>query len=346
MKIPSWRLAAVLGALVFAAHMPTAGAVEDDGFYRGKQITFIVGSGPGGGYDVYARAFAPFLGEHIPGKPKIVVSNMVGASSLRAATYMGNTAPRDGSVIAITLSSIPTAPQLTPTGANFDPATFSWVGSMTKDPFVGYVWHTSPIKSVADAFNREVTMGADSLGSAGADMAVIAKTFFGMKLKLVLGYPDSNSVKLAMEKGEVEGTFANFYADIKSTRPEWVRNGLIRFVVQHGKTRSKDLPDVPSIFEFAKTDEHRIALNLLLARQEFAKPVFAPPGVPPARLEMLRRAFDETLKDPAFLEIAARTGIPIEEPMTGEELTAAVLEVAKTPPEVGAHVRQIFENYK
>ena len=346
MNKPSWRLAAALGALIFAAQTPAARAVEDDGFYRGKQITFIVGAGPGGGYDVYARVFAPFLGEHIPGKPKVVVSNMVGASSLRAASHMGNVAPRDGSMIAMTLSSVPTAPQLTPAGANFDPATLSWIGSMTKDPFVGYVWHTSPIKTVADTFDREVTMGADALGSAGADMAVIAKTFFGMKLKLVLGYPDSNSVKLAMEKGEVEGTFANFYADITSTRPEWVRNGRIRFVVQHGKTRSRHLPDTPSIFEYVKTDEQRSALNLLLSRQEFAKPIFAPPGLPPVRLEMLRRGFDSAMKDAAFLEIAAKAGLPLEEPLTGEELTAAVLEVSRTPPDVGARVRDLFANYK
>ena len=349
-KAPSFRRSAI-GALALASGLAlsiaqAARAADDDGFFRGKQINLVVGSGVGGGYDVYGRVLAPFYGEHIPGKPKVVVSNMVGASSLRAAGYMSASAPRDGTVIALTLSSIPTAPQLTPTGANFDPTQFSWIGSMTRDPFVGYVWHTSPIKTIDDTFNTEVTMGADSLGSAGADLAVIAKTFFGMKLKLVLGYPDSAAVKLAMENGEVEGTFANFLADIKSTRPQWLKQGLARIIVQHGFTRSPELPNVPTLFEYAKTDEQKAALRLLLARQEFAKPLFAPPSIPPQRLEALRRAFDETMRDPAFLEAAAKADIPIEAPMTGENLATSVAELARTPPSVGAQVRKIFENYK
>ena len=217
---------------------------------------------------------------------------------------------------------------------------------MTRDPFVGYVWHTSPIKTIEDTFKTEVTMGADSLGSAGADLAVIAKTFFGMKLKLVLGYPDSATVKLAMEKGEVAGTFANFLADIKSTRPQWLRDGLARIIVQHGFTRVAELPNVPTLFEYAKTDQQKVALRLLLARQDFAKPLFGPPGVPAQRLEVLRRAFDETMRDPAFLAAAAKADIPIDGPMKGEDLTTSVIELAKTPPEVGAYVRSIFENYK
>jgi tripartite-type tricarboxylate transporter receptor subunit TctC len=345
MKKPGWRVAAMVG-VVALAQASSARAAGDEDFYKGKQITFIIGSGTGGGYDVYGRALAAFIGQHIPGKPTVVVSNMVGASSLRAAGYMADVAVRDGTVIAMTLSSIPTAPQLTATGAKFDPSKFSWIGSMTADPFVGYVWHTSPIQTVADTLKTEVTMGADSLGAAGADMAVIAKTFFGMKLKLVLGYPDSNSVKLAMEKGEVEGTFANFYADIRSTRPEWLRDNLVRIIVQHGRKRAKDLPNVPSIYEFVKNDEQRQSLDLLLERQDFAKPVFAPPGVPAARVEILRRAFDETLKDPAFIAVTEKARIPIDDPMPGAELAKRVAELAKTPPEVGAHLREIFANYK
>ena len=344
MLTPLSRLLAAL--CIVSLPFSSARAVEDDGFFRGKQVTLIIGSGVGGGYDVYGRVFAPFYGEHLPGKPKVVVSNMVGASSLRAAGFMANSAPRDGSTIAITLSSIPTAPQLTPSGANFDPAQFSWIGSMTRDPFVGYVWHTSPIKTIDDTFKTEVTMGADSLGSAGADLAVIAKTFFGMKIKLVLGYPDSATVKLAMEKGEVEGTFANFLADIKSTRPQWLKDGLARIIVQHGFQRVPELKDVPSLFEYAKTDQQKSALRLLLARQDFAKPIFAAPGVPPQRLEIMRRAFGETMRDPAFLAAAAKADIPIDQPMTGEDLATNVVELAKTPPEVGAYVRSIFENYK
>ena len=324
--------------------MPVSAGQDD--FYAGKQITFVVGSGAGGVYDVCARVLAPFLGNHIPGHPKVVVENMPGASSLKSVNYMAEAAPRDGTVIAMPLSSAATAQLLTPSGANFDPTKFSWIGSVTRDPFVGYVWHTSPIQSLQDLKTKEVVMGANSLGSAGADLAVIAKAFFGLKIRLVLGYPDSPAVKLAMEKGEIEGTFANALADLETQRPEWIRDKKVRIIVQHGLQRSPELPHVPLLIDLAKTDSDRRALELLLARQEFAKPIFAPPGIPADRLAILRRAFDESMKDPAFLAAAQKARIPVNGPMTGPELARVVDELGTTPQPVVQRILDAFANYK
>ena len=323
-----------------------AQADDDASFYRGKQIRFIVGSGSGGVYDVYARILAPFLGKHIFGNPNVVVENMEGASSMKSAGYMANVAPRDGTVIALPLSSIVTAQLLTPAGATFDPTKFSWIGSVTRDPFVGYVWHTSPIQTLSDLKTKEVVMGADSLGAAGADVAVVAKTFFGLKIRLVLGYPDSPSVKLAMEKGEVEGTFANALADLKTQRPEWIRDGTVRIIVQDGLEKSSELPDVPLLIDLAQNDSDREALKLLLARQEVAKPLFAPPEVPPARLAILRKAFDDTIADPDFLAAAQKARLPVNGPMNGKDLADLVAQLGATPRSATQRLLDAFANYK
>jgi hypothetical protein len=189
-------------------------------------------------------------------------------------------------------------------------------------------------------------MGADAVGAEGADMAILAKELFGLKIKLVLGYPDSMSVKLAMEKGEVEGTFANAWVDLKTGRSDWLRDHLIRVIVQHGLERHRDLPDVPLLIDLAKTPDDRAAVELLAIRQEYNKPFFAPPGVPSERLAILRRAFDAAVEDPAFLQAAEKAHLEVYEPMRGEDLAAKVAEVAKTSPSLVQRITQMFAKYK
>jgi tripartite-type tricarboxylate transporter receptor subunit TctC len=330
----------------FVALPTLARADDDDGFYRGKQITLVVGTTTNGSYDLYARAFALFFGKHIPGEPKIIVENMPGASGLKAADYVANSAVRDGTVIALTLNNTPTGPLLEPSGANFDAAKLSWIGSITHDRYVGYVWHTAAAQSLEDLKTKEVAMGAEAIGSAGADIAVVGKEFFGLKIKLVLGYPDSGSVKLARERGELQGTFANAVGDLKSTRPAWLEQKLVRIIVQHGLEKSPDLPGVPSLMDLAQTDSDREALRLLLARQDFSKPFFAPPGIPATRLAILRRAFDETVVDPGFLDAAKTAQLPVDGPMTGQQLADVIAQVSATPPAVVQRILDTFAHYK
>jgi tripartite-type tricarboxylate transporter receptor subunit TctC len=334
-------------ALAFAGLSFAAAAAEpDDGFFKGKQMQMIVPTTAGGAYDVYGRLVAQYIVNYIPGQPTIVVQNMFGASGLAAANYVYNVAPKDGTVIGIMQSSIPTAPLLSPEGVRFDSTKFSWVGSATKDPFVGYYWHTSAAQTYEEAKTRPIIMGGNSIGAAGVDYAIVSNNLFGTKFKIVTGYPNSTDVKLAMEKGEVDGTFANAYGSLKTAEPSWIPEKKVRIMIQHGLTKHPDLPDVPLFIDQAKTPADRQALELLLARQEFAKPFVTAPGVPAARLAVLRRAFDETLKDKGFLAAAAKARVDIEQPMTGDALTAIVGRVSSTPPEVTKKIEKMFTDFQ
>ena len=189
-------------------------------------------------------------------------------------------------------------------------------------------------------------MGGTSVGSAGVDLAVMAREMFGLKLKVITGYKSSNDVKLAMERGEVDGTFANAWSSIRGAEPEWLKDGKVRFIVQHGFRKHPALPDIPSIFEFARNEADTQALVFMLARQEAAKPYFAPPEIPPARLAILRRAFDEMVRDPKFAALAQRAGLTADDPMTGDELAALVAKVARTPAAVIARVNRMLAEKK
>jgi tripartite-type tricarboxylate transporter receptor subunit TctC len=324
-----------------------AGAADDGAdFYKGKQIRIVVSSDAGGAYDTYARLAAQVLKDHIPGNPAIIVQNMPGASGVKTANYMATQTPRDGTVIAATHSSIITAALTAPGSASFDATKLSWIGSATSDPYLGYVWHKSRIMTLADARTTEVIMGGVSVGSAGVDLAILAKEMFGLKIKIVTGYKSSNVIKLAMERGEVDGTFANAWSSLQGADPEWLTDGKVRIIVQHGFRKHPALPDVPSIFSFAKTESDTQALVFMLARQEAAKPYFAPPEIPPARLAILRRAFDAMVRDPKFSALAQKAGVTAEGPMTGDELAALVGKVAQTPPEVIARVNRMLADKK
>ena len=336
--------AACILATVACIPAPTFAADED--FYKGKQIRLLISTDPAGAYDTYGRLLAAHLGNHIDGKPSVVVQNMPGASGLRTANYMFTTAPRDGTVIAGTHSSVPTAPLTSPDAATFDVNKFGWIGSIASDPYVGYVWHSSPVQSLEDTKTKEVIMGGVSLGSAGVDMAVIGRELFGLKLRIVTGYKASNDVKLAMERGEVHGTFANAWSSIKTSEPTWLKENKIKVIVQHGFKRLPDLPDVPLFYDLAKTEEDRQALIFLLARQEAAKPYFAPPDTPPARLAILRKAFDATVRDPAFMADATRLGLTLDGPMTGDEVAALVVKLASTPSVVVNRVNAVFDAFQ
>lgn len=342
------HLVAVAG-LGVALLVGAGGAVAAENpaaFYRGKQIRLVVSTDAGGAYDTYARLMAQVLKDHIPGHPTIVIQNMPGASGLKTANYMAATAPRDGTVIASTHASILTSQLTSPGAATFEAPKLSWIGSITTDPFVGYVWHTVPIRSLDDARTTEVIMGGVSVGSSSVDYAILARELFGMKFKIVTGYKASNDVKLAMERGEVQGTFANGWSSIKAAEPEWLRDRKIRIIVQHGFRKLPELPDVPLFIDLAQNEADRQALVFMLARQEAAKPYFAPPDVPPERLAILRRAFDATVRDPRFAALASKANVALEGPMTGDEVAALVSKVAQTPPAVIQRVTRMLTDKK
>jgi tripartite-type tricarboxylate transporter receptor subunit TctC len=330
-------------AVAYMAVAVSANAQTSD-FYAGKQIRLVVSTAPGGGYDAYARVLAQFLGNHIPGHPAIVVDNMPGASGLKAASYIGSVAPRDGTVIAGTHSEVLTAPLLTPVAAKFDVHKLSWLGSLTSDPLVGYVWHTSPVYKFEDFHDHDIIMAATSTSDPGFTIASIAKALFGLdRMRIVSGYKSSGEVRLAISRGEAQGAFAHTWSSIKAGNSDWLRDKKIRLVVQHGMHRLPELADVPLIGDFARSEDDKQAIAFMIGRQEAAKPYMAPPDVPADRLAVLRNAFDSVLKDKGFREAAAKAHLALDNPMNGLELAAFAAKISETPPAVVERVRNIIE---
>jgi tripartite-type tricarboxylate transporter receptor subunit TctC len=333
-------LTCALPAALATAH--PASAAED--FYKGKQITFVA-SGQGV-YEGYARAIAKYMPKYIPGNPNIIVQLMTGAAGLQAANHVYNTAPQDGTVVAATHGHIPTAPQLNPNGARFDPNKFHWIGNATKDVFIGYVWHTAPAQSMEQAKTIELKMGGQAVGSMSIDMAILAKEMFGLKFKIITGYSGSQETKLAVEKGETDGHFGNAWTSIKTSNPEWLRDKKITIITQFGFKRHRDLPDVPLFIDLSKTAEDRQVLELMLARQETSKPYYMGPGVPADRVAILRAAFDKVMVDPEYLAECQRLGYDVEEPMNGQEVADLVARIQKTPPSVAERLLGYFDKFR
>jgi tripartite-type tricarboxylate transporter receptor subunit TctC len=336
-------LAVALSAVALSAGVADA---ADNGFYAGKQIELLSGSEPPGVYDAYVRLLAKYMPKYIPGQPTIVVQYMPGAGGIKVTNYIANIAPRDGTVFAGTIAGAPTAALMTPDVAKFDINKLSWIGSAARDPYIGYVWHSSKIQTLEDAKKMPSTMGGTSAGTAGVDMVILADAFFGFKFKLVAGYQTSADVKLAMEKGELDGTFANAWSDLKTLNYDWVRDGKVRIIVQHGFAKDPALPgDAPLFIDQAKTDADRQALYLMLARQEASKPFFASPDLPPGRLDILRHAFDAAIKDPGFVQDATAAHLSVDGAMTGDELAQMVTKLSATPTTVVERVKTTLANY-
>lgn len=343
MQSRSMILALVFGAWLAASLVASQRAVSaQDNFYAGKTISIVVDGT--GAYETYARTLARHLPRHIPGQPKIIVQAMPGASGICAATYIYKIAPRDGTVIGGLRGALLTAPLLSPEVAQFDLNRFSWIGNSTRDVYVGYSWHASSIRSLEDARTRQFIVGGTSVGGAGIDIALIAKEVFGYNLKIVSGYKSSGETKLAVEKGEIEGQIATGLTSIKLAN--WLPANKIRLIIQHGAARHRELPDVPLFRDLARNEAERQMLDFLDVRYEIAKPYLGPPGMPPARLALLRRAFDETLKDPAHIADMQRLQLEFDEPMGGEKLAALAERISRTPPEVVQRVATLFANYK
>ena len=335
---------AVLPLAVAVLALPI-GARAAEPFDDGKVLTLVVGGVAGASYDLYARLLAQFLPKYIPGRPTIVVEDMPGANGGVSAAYMFHKAPADGTVIAECVSNLPTFPLLHPEIAQFDATKFSWIGSITKDVYIAYVWHTAPIQSYEQAKETPVVMGGVLAGSASVQLAIVSNALFGTKFKIVPGYESESKIELAIERGEVQGSFGSVYSTIKTDHSDWLREGKIRIILQHGLDKVPDLPDVPLFIDQAKTEQQRQLLQLLLLPQEFNKPFYAPPGLATGRLALLRRAFDAAVRDPGFLAAAKKANVTVADPMSGEALTAAVTRIASTPPAVVDQLKFILANF-
>src|SRR4051812_13933319 len=275
-------------------------------FFAGKQISLLIGTTPGGGYDAYARALSRHIGRHIPGNPAIIVKNMPGAGGLALANHLYNRAPKDGTEIATVQNGLPFEKlffMLSPGGnsALFDSTKFGWIGSMTQTVFVTVTWHSTPVKTLQDAVARESILGASTTSADSYVLAMLSNNLLGTKFKVVTGYAGANEVDLAVENGEVQGEAGKDWTTLTSTRPQWIRDKKINILVQMGMRPHADIGGVPMAIDLAKTQEDRRVMEVVFAKFGMSRPFMAPPDLPKERLDTLRRAFDATLRDDAFL---------------------------------------------
>src|SRR5436190_10107645 len=300
------------GAAIVAA-VATAPASAAD-YYAGRTIEFIVGGDSGGGYDVYARAVARHLAGHIPGNPTIVVKNMPGAGSTRAGIYISTVAPRDGTSIAAMMPGAIIGPLLDDKpNLQFDPTKVIYIGTADSGVRVCTTFQNSKIKSFADAQKAKTIVGASAAGGATRDYAYLHNKTAGTKFEVVSGYQGTVDIALAMERGEVDGLCGWDWSSVKSQKSDWVRDKKLNVLVQVSLEPLAELTDlgVPPIWQFIPKEDDRRVAELVVSQQVFQRSYIAPPGTPAGPMDILRDAFDATMKDPAFLADAEKMKISI-----------------------------------
>jgi tripartite-type tricarboxylate transporter receptor subunit TctC len=334
------RFLLATAALAFLV-APAAAQEDVASFYRGKTVRLVVGIAVGSGYDINARLLARHMSKHIPGNPQIIVQNQPGAGSLTMTNQLYASGPFDGTVFGASFNGLPTAPLLQPTGVRFEATKINWVGSTNRETQATYLWHTVPIKTLDDIKTTEVVIGAQAPGSTQFDYPMLANTLFGTKFKVITGYESTSKINLAIERGEVHGTWAN-WSTLKALSSNWLNEKKVKIVVQWALKKHNELPDVPLVLEYAKEPEQKQAMELALARLEFGRPFLMPPNVPAERVQAMRRAFDATMKDPEFLAEAEKLKIEID-PLTGEQVGDLVAQIYKTPAETVERVKKAYE---
>jgi tripartite-type tricarboxylate transporter receptor subunit TctC len=325
----AWGIAALL---VAGLAVPPARAAGVEDFYRGKNLSLIIGYSVGGGYDAYGRLLARHLGKHIPGNPGVLPQNMTGAGSLKAANYLYSVAPKDGSVIGTFSRSQGIAPLLDK--AEFDSTRFTWLGSVTDEVSLCVTRHDAPVKTFSELLVTPATFGGEGAGSDPNIFALLYRNVFGAKLKIVTGYPGTNEIQLATERGEVDGLCGLSWSTLKGRYPHWLKDGKkANILIQAGIKKQPDLPDVPSATDLAKQPDQKQILKLVLIGQAMARPFAAPPGIPADRKAALIAAFDRTTKDPDFLAEAQRLNFDVN-PVPADKLDALLAEAYATPKDV------------
>jgi tripartite-type tricarboxylate transporter receptor subunit TctC len=320
----------LLCVALFGVLQTPAAAQSVAEFYKGRSISFIIGGGAGGGYDAYYRALARHMGKHIPGNPSFIPKNLPAAGGLAAASTIYTTADRDGATIGAFANNVTMDPLFGNPGARYDALKLNWIGSIGKLQNVCATWHKSPIKSIQQAKEREVIVGAAGATSNTAVMPRVLNALLDTKFRVVAGYDPGAGLTLSIERGEVEGICGLSWSTMKASRPHWIKNNLLNVIVQMGLEKLPDLPKVPAALDLVSDPDRKRVLTLILMRQEPGRPVAAPPGVPADRLAALRKAFDATMKDPDFVKEAAKLNMEIE-PLTAAQIHKLLAEAYASP---------------
>jgi tripartite-type tricarboxylate transporter receptor subunit TctC len=338
------RGAGVAAIMLAAFSLPFASASADDAadFYQGRTVTIYAGSSPGGGYDLYTRALAHFIGSHIPGKPTVIASNMPGGTGLKLANWLYNAAPKDGTQLGMIGRGLPAFAMLGGKGAKFDATKFNWIGSMNNEVSVCATSDKSKVTTYADLLKTQAIFGSQGASSDSDIFAVFIRNMFGARVKLIPGYPGTEDALLAMQRGEVDGICGWSWTSVKSQTGDLLRQGKLNILLQMALNKHPDLPNVPLITELTKDPDKLAQIRLVFSRQTMGRPVTAPQDVPPARVAALRAAFDATLKDPAFVAFSRKSKMEVN-PVSGGEIQSLVASVLATPKKI---VAETVENLK
>jgi tripartite-type tricarboxylate transporter receptor subunit TctC len=319
---------------------PLAHAETAEPFFARKTITISVGYTAGGSYDLYSRLLARHLGKHIPGNPTVVAQNMPGGGSMKAANYIYQVAPKDGTALGVIVESAALEQVLGNSAVQYDAAKYTYVGRVATSNNIFMQWHTSKVQSIADSQRMESTLAGTGPGSIAETVPRLLNAIIGTKFRLVSGYPASTEGMLAMERGEVEGTGSS-WAAVSVTKQPWLREKKIKIILQTQPERHRDLPDAPSLTEYGKTPEDRQVTALYASGSGVGRSLLGPPGIPADRLKVLRDAFGAMVKDPDFVADIKKVNVELD-PLSGDGVQALITRTLNVPASVKERAKVAF----
>jgi tripartite-type tricarboxylate transporter receptor subunit TctC len=332
-------IAAAVGTALIAGAAQTARAADPADFYKGKNVTFIIGgSGLSGGYDTYSRLIAAHIGAHLPGNPTVVPQNMPGAGGIRAANYLYAVAPKDGLSLGMIDQAIYLNQILGKSELKVDATKFNWIGRMLSNTTVLFAWKTADVKTIQDAYTKQLVVSAP--GSASRVNWTVLNNALGMKFKIISGYAGSNEGKLAMQRGEVQG-LSMPWPLLKAENGDWLKDGSINLLLQTGAVKADDLQNLPRMIDLAKDEDTKQLLELFSSPSTIGRSVVAPPGIPADRVALLRTAFMEAIKDPDLVNAAKQAKLDLD-PLPGDVLQASIGS-RQFPPALIERARKMVE---
>ncbi|MDH3239882.1 MAG: tripartite tricarboxylate transporter substrate-binding protein [Alphaproteobacteria bacterium] len=329
-------------ALLAGVALPQAAGAAD--FYKNKRMTHYITSGSGGSVDLMNRLGARHVGRHIPGNPTVLAKNKTGAGGIVGANYLYNQAPKDGTETMGSLMSVPVLPLFygnTGRGKNikYDPTKFNWIGAPARFVAVAMSWHTSPVKTWKDLLKHELVVGSSGVGSSSTVDAVFLKNLLGFKYRVIIGYPSGGDIDLAMVRGETQGRATNAWAGLTSRHPDWLTDKKVNLLYQQGLEPDPAVPSsVPLLIDQISDPEKKAILKLKMAQFELGYPVYMPPGVPKDRVEIMRKAYAATYRDPKYLAEAKKARVLVA-PISAEKVTKIIEETFSAPQELQAKLR-------
>jgi len=328
----------VVTSLAMTAATPGAAQAPN---LAGKNVTMLIGFGPGGGYDLWGRVVARHIGRHLPGTPNVVPQNMPGGGSFNAANHIYTIAPKDGTVLGIIARDAALGPLTGAAGARFDPLKINWIGTPTTETNVCISSDKAKVKTVKDLFETELIIGNTGVGTGTYSYPKALNGMIGTKFKLISGFPSSSDVFLAMERGEVDGICESLDS-VVGKRPDWISSKKVHVLFQGGVAPNPELKDVPFVVDLARNDEQKQAIEFLYAGQGIGRPFVAPPDLPADRLKMLRDAFNATMKDPEFIADVKKQNLDLE-PEDGEHLAALIKKIYATPKPIVEKISELIK---